>query len=194
MKLIEQLPDWHEEWLDGINVCVPNTRTTLLHLYACSSEHKEGVNRLTGQIQLHLDQAVEQHLQSLVFPWSSEEAQRTVWLRGTSDALDYVAQASPSAHLPSPKAWAQINAIGRSCLSAFREMTLAKPAHMGKLFTDDENALTKRYLDMFRLEFKSGLTIREAILSPKHGDFHTTFHPRWQALIALRNQQKKAEE
>jgi hypothetical protein len=195
MELEEQLPGWHEELHSGIKLRVPNTRTTLLQLYACSEEHKEGVYRLTGQIILKLDNAEEQRIQSIVFPWSSEETQRTIWLRGASDALDYVAQASPETPLPSPKAWGQINAVGRSCLSAFKASTMAEPSNAGKLFTDDEVALTKRYLDMFRLEFRSGLTIRESILFPKQGGFHTTFRdPRWQALYALRDQQKKEEE
>ena len=184
MELVEQLPGWHDEWHSGIKVRVFNTRRTVLHLYACSEEHREGVYRLAGQIILVLDQAEEQRLQSIVYPWTSEEAQKAIWRRGASDALDYVARAPLGTIFPSPKAWAQINKIGLSCLVTFKRSTMAEPAHVGKLFTDDEDALTKRYLEMFRLEFRSGINIREAILVPKPGSFHTSFRndPRWQQL------------
>ena len=193
MELIEQLPGWHEKWLSGIKVRVPNTRTTLLHLYACSPTHKEGVYRLGGKIILNLDQAEEQRLQSTVYPWTSEEARRAIRLEGASDALDYVAQAPLGTTFPSSKAWARINTIGQSCLSAFRVRTMSEPSNAGKKqFTDDEAALTKQYLEMFRLEFKSGLNIREAILAPKPRSFRASYRddPRWQQLYDLMENSK----
>ena len=187
IDLVEQLPGWHEETLGGITVRVPNTRTTRLDLYACSPAHREGVYRLTGQVRLHLDQAEERRLQFIVYPWASEEARLAIWLRGASDALDYVAQAPLGTTFPSPKAWARIKVIGQACLAVFKANTMAEPANTGKQFTDDEAALIKRYLDMFRLEFKSGLTIRDAILAPRPGSFPTSFRdqPRWRPLYDL---------
>lgn len=194
MQLTEQLPGWHEESRAGIRVLVPNTRTTLIDLYACSPTHREGVYRLVGQVTLSIDPAEEQRLQALIYPWSSDEARNAIWLRAKSDALDYVASAPLGVTFPSPKAWAQINKIGQSCLAAFKASTMAEPANAGKQFTDDEEALTKRYLEMFRLEFKSGLTIREAILAPtRPGSFSSSYHndSRWGALYALLEKQKK---
>lgn len=176
MELIEQLPGWHDERRGGIKVRVPNTRTTQLHLYACSPAHREGVYRLIGQVTLSLDQAEEERLSRIRYP--VDASQETLWevinlVRNT--ALDMIAQADDQDLVHTKP---EMRTIAKQQLTLFLE------ASNLETLTDNLVRFKALYIKLFVIEYRSGLGIRAYILE-KGGDIYKD-QQRWKKVYEKR--------